>query len=124
MTYKVTNSKHSSIMAPGKFRISYKVGEIVVAIPGTLGIMVFWTLQDAIRFIENNMFKDISRVLGVEGIGKHTCPLQICGRITETSFTRYYGPGPDRYHQTDPPIGTVCYRAVKVIKVLDRKEYS
>jgi hypothetical protein len=50
MVYKVTINNKSA-MAEGRFQLHYGVGDIVSAIPGSMGIMCFESIKDSKGYI-------------------------------------------------------------------------
>lgn len=117
MLYKVTNYSFNSIMAEGKYCKHYYPGSMVASDPKTLGLMLFQTLKQAISFSSSYGY---ARILEVEAFGELDIP-----NILSVSSDEFYMDDFYRGKNTDvtliPPPGTVCCRAVRVIREIQHQ---
>jgi len=122
MIYKVVNEFYKSVMAKGIYSLIYNPGEIVVAPPGTLGIMAFEQMRLAIKFAEMCSGSSVCKILSAEPIGPITKPKMVCIFTGETNLNYYYGKQvledfdvPSREETDIPsPHGTICCQSIKV----------
>lgn len=121
--YKVLcreGDKYYSAIAPGKYRIEYKKGEITEMIDDTIGVMVFESQSDCEVFIEE-LFITLQGDLvikKVEAIGDPIEIENICVLIRERAFDVYYGKRKDDYDydiRLQPPSGTKVFKQVRLI---------
>jgi len=116
MLYKVVNYYYNSVMTEGKYRKHYVPGSIVSANKNTIGLMLFKDLESAIGYIYPN--NDLSRILEVEPMGTITKVICISLGASEYALDCYYKEDQDAITST-PPFGTVCCRAIKVIREIE-----
>lgn len=111
--FKVLGFHRESCYAQGKFRKKYEEDEIVAAVPGTLGIMVFKSLEEAKAFRIPRAHKCF-QIVTVEPIGRGKTPKRIAG-VSEYSIKRFYMKDSREYRDLVPK-GTICYPAVMVLE--------
>ena len=109
--YKVVTSNRNSIYAKGSYCVKYPVGALVRAKEGTLGLMVFPEREDAEWFQHDIISANI--ILKVEVCGEGIVPEFISEGITGSSLDLFYLGG---LCSTSPPIGTECYRELRVLE--------
>lgn len=109
----VTEDYKSGFITTKKYKLIYKIGTIVTAPPGTLGIMLFDTLDNAKAFMKYCVFR--GKILVVESLGGITKPRTISRFTLGDMLSLYYKNG-EIYNTRIPPKGTVCCQSVKVIK--------
>ena len=124
--YKVVDSQRKSCLVNYfSYSITYNKGKIAKAIPGSVGIFTFKTKYDAVTFINSPVPYDFGRIiLRVEGIGRGFVPKMMSASYSSWSImdtiNHIMGHGiktamSDRFFHYRPPIGTICYKAVRVI---------
>ena len=112
--FKVVNLDDKSCTTSGNFSLTYSKGSQVTADPLSLGIFTFHTRQAAERFSEANGCK--TKVKRVLPIGRGRTPDHI-SVFTDTISLKdwYHDVVPEYYYRQQPPPGTICYPAVKVL---------
>jgi len=105
--------KRISCFAEGKYSRNYTKGRTVKASPSTLGIMVFDTEENAKRFICNPNYG--LRIIRVNPIGRGKRPKYI-SKYFESDRLSYFYTSKDFRLEASPPLGTICYPAVKVLE--------
>lgn len=104
-----------SCHARGNYRLEYKQGTIVEAPAGTLGILVFKTLDAAGDFsFGNGSFK----IIEVRPIGKGKIVRDVCASQDPAvldSWYHWWYHGCCSRHLKAPP-GTIAYQAVEVLE--------
>lgn len=114
----VTKNRSSCILTSHcKYRKVYKKGEIVKGGRGTLGIFCFKTKTDAINF--ENCIVGNYLIIKVKPIGKGKNPKSILSILPYTNINNLM----DKFYKNldfvlrqKPPVGTICYPAVKVLE--------
>lgn len=119
MLYKLTSDTYESILATGKYIRIYKPGTVVTAVPHTIGLMLFDSIDNIKSFISYYYLGERSfRVLEVNTMGRITIPNLVCGsgfnekHINDFYCNAYCGIS----RSVPPPNGTVCCDSVFVIK--------
>jgi len=87
--FKVTDSMYKSIRAKGVYCRIYNVGKIIEAEKGSLGLMIFRTVEEAIKFTKC-IYYQLSRILEVEPIGKIFLPTRISNSSSEWWINHFY----------------------------------
>ena len=105
--YKVLRDR-SSCYACGDFRLEYLKGTTVKAIPGTLGIMVFDTYENADVFATYK-----HHIVKVKPIGRGKKRPSICTWTGTIDLNYFYE---DKNKGIHSPPGTICYPAVEVLE--------
>ncbi len=113
--YKVVLEDRGSTFAQGKYRLKYIKNEIVKAVEGTLGIMVFKRRSEAEyykrRYINYNM---TGIILRVEPLSRGRNVYTVSSLFMSVELDLFYSG--DYYPYTySPPSGTICYDKVKVL---------
>ena len=120
--YKVVSATNKSAVLyyQNKYCLEYEIGEITEAIEGTLGIMVFDTVADAVNFMNMVLCSSRYKILRVIPKGRGKRPKEIARSIGTWDLEGFYY----RYMNSDdptlvwsvtaPPLGTICYPAVLV----------
>jgi len=121
--YKVVDIFYRSMMVSNeKYKLIYKPGSIVRALPGTLGIMAFDDINRAMQLAYYwNYSYNGSKILSAEPIGPITRPIYICKYVSETTLDIYYEMSSGSYEMLAPR-GTVCCPSIRVIKEIDLTE--
>jgi len=120
MQYKIVDRNYGSVFSSGIYFNRYHPGTTVKALDKTLGIMVFKTLVNARDF--KDFCGEMYRILEVEGIGEAIEPKLIsCGyRDSMNIFYREMNSksfnGKFRVRTALAPIGTVCYKEIRVLR--------
>ena len=112
--FKVLGFYRESCYAQGKFRKKYEKDEIVVAVPGTLGIMTFKSLKEAREF-QRCRNRTCPLIVAVEPVGRGKVPKKISS-VPEHLMESFYAEGPGDSGWGYPPKGTICYPAVLVLE--------
>jgi hypothetical protein len=133
--YKVVTAHRRSVsLWPGsKYCLRYKKGQVVEAVPGSFGIMVFTSKHYAQMFKINKSHK----ILKVQPVGRQKTPKMISpistlnARELTTIFNRFYYCVKNHksritligrpYHKKqipaiEPPPGMECYPKVRVLE--------
>lgn len=119
--FKVTTlDNNSCTVTKTRYNINYPDGQIVKAIPGTLGIMLFETREHAMRLraimeprrMGSGKHKFEFKIKKVEPIGVGKRPTGVAP-TREVTMDRFYNNSSSVSFV--PPIGTICYQKVKVI---------
>ena len=125
--YKVVRTEDRSsclLQKDCKYRKIYQKGKTVRATTGTLGIFCFKTKENAKDFIDILGFWESAgfSIIKVETAGKGKVPKFIClvsiGYNTEDLFNDFYKHSKldmSMFFREEPPDGTICYPAVKVL---------
>jgi len=114
--YKVTKENGDSIIAAGTYKLNYKVGETVERVDGTLGLMVFDTLDHTYQFIDT--WKTPYNIFTVETYNEYIVK-RIAFFCSEAHLDRFYSgdtPSSRSIIWNCPPIGTICCEKVKVLE--------
>lgn len=106
-----------SVFAGGRYRLEYTHGRITVAIPKSVGIMVFNKKSQAQRFMECCNITTYATILRVKPIGKGTRPTKISTFSGANRIHEFYNysHGMLNSHIKNPPTGTMCYPKVVVL---------
>lgn len=110
------SDRGSCLLTPDcRYRKIYKRGKIVKASSATLGIFCFKTKNDAERFIRIFMVGG-GLILRVGTIGRGKRPLKVIIYCDDEHLSRFYSNLMQQGDLTkEPPVGTICYSAVKVL---------
>ena len=115
--YKVVTIDRKSIIVPqtSKFCLTYNKGNIVKALPGTLGVLVFKSLHDALQF---NIFQ--GKIIKVRPIGRmKPTPFNVAvtfhGALQTTIAIKAYNSS-GQVKMLPIPQGTQCYNTVEVLE--------
>ena len=117
--YKVIR-KHSrkSAYAIGRFERIYNVGDVVVAEPGSLGIMCFNSKRASDRFIREHGVNNFKTILVITK-DKGRRPKIIGSQQSEGGLARFYTNPLMLYYDREviqrSPEGTICYPEVEVL---------
>ena len=104
-----------SLMATGKYMLSYSIGTIVTAPKGTLGIFCFRKKEDVEYFQESDGFRsEDTEIYKVRGIGKMKIPTRICHWLDERELNDFYEFGRNAFNGT--PYGIVLFNQVEVLE--------
>jgi len=116
--FKITNKSYHSLMSTGKYILKYEIGSTVHALPGTLGIMAFSTMDTAVRFREilGNILCNSCKILLLLPIGPTTCPNNVCLVGLDIYYARIEKELDVIDYSTQPPLGTICCQSAKVLK--------
>ena len=116
--YKVVAKDRTSIYAPGKYSLTYNIGQIISAVPRTIGIMCFKTRSSAEDFM--NASAVLGLIIRVRPIGRAKTPRRIPDPVIEY-MDDFYTLENDHILGSNLPItfyvheGTICYQQVEVI---------
>jgi hypothetical protein len=115
--YKVVNKDNTSCFISSKTYVrNYRVGEIVEAKKGSLGIFCFKDFLSIKKFCTIEYFK----ILKVESIGEASYPNLICIRHQTRYLNSFYHSNIPRcnnkWRGNNIPDGTICFPAVKVLE--------
>jgi len=124
--YKVVHKDRRSLMATGKYCLEYRDGEVVNALSGTLGLMLFGNIDTAKNFASSNFFtKNDYMIIVVSPLNDVSEKQSICNFTYEKDLDEYYklddlGNEPiwvgDKYiFNIQTPPGTVFCNSVLVI---------
>ena len=119
IAYKLVNDAYRSftLCRDSKYSLCYRVGSTVSAVPDTLGIMCFSSLQQAREFCVSDILWIPCKILKVQGITMLPTPTSVCKVIRDYYLDLYYiNRCPDLM---TPPTGTVCFESVKVLKEIN-----
>lgn len=126
--FKVVDKNRRSCVVPqgSKFCLEYKRGKTVMALPDTIGIMVFEEYYYARTFISDNRKHDDWQILEVQAIGRrkkmpYKIATVVCDARRTTSifkhFYKHYILGKSKLNDFMlAPMGSQCYKAVKVLQ--------
>ena len=113
--YKVVLEDRGSTFAQGRYRLKYIKDEIVKAVKGTLGIMVFKRRCQAEHY--RRKYLDYSKtgiILRVEPLSRGKTVRVASSLFRGVDLDLFYSGG--YYPYTYPtPAGTICYDRVKVL---------
>lgn len=120
----VIRDTRRSIYAEGKFSLYYTKNKVVKAESGTFGIMVFDTEPNAEAFAHRcSIPRQGISILRVKPLGKGKRPKYISKgfgmdrlkEFYEFYSTKKFASLKDSFISVEPPTGTMCYKAVKVL---------
>lgn len=118
--YKVVNNTNdSAVMSGGKYSLHYKVGTIVTAREETLGVMVFDTHHNALKFLgQRGQPNPPFKIIKVKPIGRGVRIKTVSLWSSEAGLLNYYkhhNSPSIAYLSAPAPPGTICYKSVEVI---------
>jgi len=118
--YKIVNANDGScvVRPSSKFYLTYKKGKRVKALKGSLGIMVFSTMELADSFKDRMWDRETLKVKRVIPIGTPTYPTTIAYTVSDiATFNKMAARerSVDYYNYGAPPAGTACYPEVIVV---------
>ncbi len=108
--WKVVTLDRRSVVAMGKYRTGYNVGDRKKALAGTLGFMTFKRKRDA----EDWRISD-EKIIRVKTFGRGKIPEMIAGLGYESDIDNYYLGGNPFAGSICPPTGTICYQELEVL---------
>jgi hypothetical protein len=123
IAYKITFRNHS-LFTIGKYCLKYKEGEITRALPGTLGIMCFDSLERARAYLSwaCGTLASAYRIHKVVGYNKNNSLVSQSIYITEEKLNDFYKHKFNPYLEMQPPnTGTVCFYSVKVLEEVEKE---
>ena len=107
----VQRSDYGSIMAEGKYTLHYLPGTIVTALPGTLGVMFFDSIQHLLDFLDWDMRRLTAfayRIIEVQYDTDHTHPhVKISYLWPESCYDAFYATEYSAFDTYVIPLGTV-----------------
>jgi len=116
--FKVVDVIYKSIRAKGRYCRIYEVGKIIRAEKGSLGLMIFKEIEEAIKFTKCTYYQ-LSRILEVKPIGKISVPKRVSNSGSEW-WINYFNEYPWKKDlHVSPPPGTICVPSLKVIRELE-----
>jgi hypothetical protein len=98
----------------GKYSLKYGLDKETKKIPGTVGIMCFETVEDALSFTEK--FREPYRLYEIEGIGINEIP-KISAYLNTKILNRFYKNKKNDSGVTVPE-GTICFDSIILKKEL------
>ena len=115
--YKIlTKYGRKSMFARGMYSLKYKKGDIVQALPDTLGIMVYKSRWQAARFMDSRGYEEsIFIIIRVKTFSRGVVPKKISSRVSGKYITMFYDKIFQLQYKMPPPMGTICYDKVEVI---------
>lgn len=103
--------------------LQYRLGRVTRARLSSLGVMCFDTIKHAEEFIQNSEDLPKAVLVEVEGIGEPSYPAGVAYGICDEGLYEFYHPDAALYrppcHQ--PPLGTVCFKSVMSMRVIQSK---
>ena len=109
--WKVVTRERTSFVAEGKYKLKYRKGAIVHALPNTVGIFTFKTKAQAEELM--NLVPGL--ILKVRPIGRGKTPKAISAWTSAENLNEFYRTGMRNGVDPIPPDGTICYPAVEVL---------
>jgi len=112
------HTRSSAVLSPySRYAIKYPKGEIVKAPADSLGIFCFKTQKRAKEFIRPHAHKNYL-FIKVEPIGRGVSPKKINTLYFRLDLQGQLIPGwtLSKNNTENPPEGTICYPAVKVLE--------
>lgn len=121
MIIKITNLEYRSLQNIGKYKIEYKVGEVIKTLPGTVGI--FCIKNQDIFCSHVASFYDLTKCkfLEVEGIGVPNYYKKMSGIISQEAIDEFYS---GKRFGMFPTNETILYEAIKVIREIPYEEIN
>lgn len=124
--YKVVTCAYHSIAVCGTYDLHYQIGTVVKARLGSLGIMTFDTLPNAIKLVD--LFTNCPgaehpiRLLQVEAQRRHRLSIypKMAPWVYLDCLHTWYSAPKDERQYAQPLSGTVCYTQVKVVRELHK----
>jgi len=121
--YKVVNkdSNNTSLYTNGKYQLCYPTGQIVTALPGTLGIMIFDTLEHMQAMMPLALESQVVTVLLISyDYSKAVKPSVVCASMSTYLLDVFYARRSTGIQLgllgDEPLLGTLCCTSVKVLK--------
>lgn len=105
---------HSSLAHSFKYVNVYTKGKTIHALKSTLGIFVFRTRYQAVKFVWDYGIQSIVKILHVRPIGRGKVPKDIARTGTNHDLIIAFYSG-FNVNIINPPLGTICYPAVEVL---------
>lgn len=101
-----------------KYCLHYSKNRITKMIPGTVGIMCFDSIDNALYFTNKILIGSPYVLWEVDEYNQLKTPIMIAKTLFTNTITKYYK---DQSNRTESWEGTLCFEKIKLIKEIERK---
>ena len=116
MRYRVVDSNRESLFMSGKYSFIYRKGEVISAVPGSVGIFCFKTRKEAQNFLLE-FVPHHGKILRVKPLSRGRTPKTICQFTKEVSVDAFYGNSEYSIpvKETSGLQDLICYQKIEVL---------
>jgi len=118
IAYKIIY-KNESLFTTGKYCLEYEKGKITKALPKTLGIMCFDTLNRARNYLDRMCIPTdyVYKIYKVEGYNKNNSVVSQSVYVTEWELDDFYNHKFNPYEEARPlEMGAICFESVRLLE--------